>query len=167
MLCLAVSPSIGTAVGGLRLEGATRIGLGVGGRLGNSAAQLEGSVLEGVITGRRGFVGGGADDVRRVLPHVGGQASLVLFRWIVLSAAYHRTRLSLDVIPTGGGARTTRTSWSPVTTRAGRNAREHTTLPAEEQFRPVNTRHTLPPIRISDPEPAEFPFPRSAHPATA
>jgi len=127
ILCLPVSPSIGTGVGGLRLEGATRVGLGVGGRLGSGAVQLEGAVLSGVISGRRGFVGRDQDDSRRVSPHVGGQASLVLFRFVVLSAAANWTRLSLDVIPTSGGTAMTRTSWSPMTTwqigvrvRAGR-----------------------------------------------
>ncbi len=116
VLCLPVAPSIGNAAGGLRLEGATRFGLGAGARAGSGAVQLEGALLGGVIAGRPGFDGRDRDGARRMLPQVGGQASLVLFRHIVLSATTSWTRLSLEVTPTGGGAVETRRSWSPMTT---------------------------------------------------
>lgn len=114
--CIPIDPARGTAVGGLQLDGATRLGLGVGARVRGGPVQFEGEVLGGVIRGRRGYTQGAADDHHGVMPHVGGQASLVFFRWIVLSAATHWTRLTLNVVPVAGGAPSVRTSWSPMTT---------------------------------------------------
>lgn len=114
-LCFAVAPTLGTAVGGLRLEGATRVGLGIGGRLGSGLVQLEGVALGGVVAGRRGHAPRD-DQSRHVMPHVGGRASLVLLRFVVFSAATNWTRLSLDVTPIGGGTSRTQTSWSPMGT---------------------------------------------------
>ena len=116
ILCGAMDPAVGTAVGGLRLDGATRVGLGVGARLGTGPLQLEGVVLSGIITGRQGFVARGQQDGRHVMPHVGGQVSLILFRFVVLSAATNWTRLSLDVIPPAGVPKITRATWSPMRT---------------------------------------------------
>ena len=125
--CVPVDPSVATAVGGLKLDGATRLGLGVGARLGAGLVQLEGAVSSGIITGRRGFVANANDASRHVMPHVGGQASLILFRFVVLSSAINWTRLSLHVQPRSGGPETVRTSWPLMTTwqvgvrvRAGR-----------------------------------------------
>lgn len=114
--CLPVLPSVGTGVGGLRLDGATRVGVGVGGRVGREMVQLEGAVVGGLITGRRGFEGSAPRNERRFLPHVGGQASVVLFRYAVVSAAVNWTRLTLNVTPAGGGTSRQRTSWSPLST---------------------------------------------------
>jgi len=114
--CIPIDPAIGTAVGGLRLDGATRLGVGVGARTGRGPVQFEGVVLGGVMTGRRGFTRGPTDNSRRIAPQVGGQASLVLFRRVVFSATRHWTRLMLDLQPTAGGASTSRSSWSPMTT---------------------------------------------------
>lgn len=114
--CIPVAPSVGTGVGGLRLDGATRLGLGAGARVRRRVVQLEGVLLGGIVGGRRGFEGSEMNDQRRVMPHIGGQATIVLFRYAVLSAATHWTRLSLDVLPAGGGASTKRTTWSPLTT---------------------------------------------------
>ena len=109
-------PSVGVIVGGLRVEQSTRIGLGVGARLGTGLAQLEGVVSSGIVSGRRGFVASVEDDSRHIMPHVGGQASLLLFRYIEFSGAINWTRLSFDLIPASGGAVTTRTSWEPLST---------------------------------------------------
>jgi hypothetical protein len=103
--CLPIDPARGTAVGGLRLDGATRVGLGVGVR-----------VLGGLIAGRHGYTQLGTDVHRGVMPQVGGQASLVLVRWMVLSATTSWTRLTLDIIPSAGGVRMARRTWSPMTT---------------------------------------------------
>jgi hypothetical protein len=115
-LCIPVLPTLGTAVGGLRLDGATRVGLGAGARLGRGIVQLEVAALGGFVTGRRGFDGAGTDDERAVLPHVGAQAAIVLARHLVLSGAVHWTRLSLAMTPVGGGRATTRRRWSAMST---------------------------------------------------
>lgn len=112
--CLAVDPALGRAVGGLRLDGASRVGVGVGARVHRGPVQLEGAVLGGAVAGRRGFAGEPASDLRRMMPHLGGQASLVLFRVLVISAATNWTRLTLDVIPTTGGTGRSRTAWEPM-----------------------------------------------------
>lgn len=115
VLCFPVAPNTGTAEGGLRLEGATRAGVGVGARAGDRYVQFEAAVLGGLISARRGFVQGQAHGDRRVMPHVGGQVSLVLFRYVVLSAASSWSRMSLTVTaPDGVMAK--RTYWSPITT---------------------------------------------------
>ncbi len=110
--CGSVPPS----VGGLQVDGATRVGLGGGARIGRGNVQLEGAVLGGIVSGRRGFPATPSETKRVVVPHVGGQATLVLFRYAVFSAAYHRTRLTLDVTPAGGVSAETRRTWSPVYT---------------------------------------------------
>ena len=115
-LCIPVLPNVGRGVGGLRLDGATRVGLGAGARVGHGMLQLEGAVLGGFVAGRRGFDDAGTNSRRTVLPQVGGQAAIVLFRHVVLSGAVHFTRLSLDVISAGGGRVTTRRNWSPMCT---------------------------------------------------
>ena len=109
-------PSLGVKVGGLRVEGSTRFGVGVGARTGAGRAQLEGVVSGGIVSGRRGFVASSEDDSRHIMSHVGGQASLVLFRYAVFSAGINWARLSFDLIPPAGGPVTTRTSWEPLTT---------------------------------------------------
>jgi hypothetical protein len=114
--CLPIDPARGTAVGGLRLDGATRVGLGVGVRVQGGPVQLEGVVLGGLIAGRHGYTQLGTDVHRGVMPQVGGQASLVLVRWMVLSATTSWTRLTLDIIPSAGGVRMARRTWSPMTT---------------------------------------------------
>ncbi len=114
--CIPVLPSVGTGVGGMRLDGATRGSVGAGARVGRGTLQLEGVVLGGFVAGRPGFVGAADSNQRKVMPHVGGQAALVLFRYAVVSAAANWTRLSLDVVPASGGAGTRRVSWAPMTT---------------------------------------------------
>jgi hypothetical protein len=116
VLCIPMSTPGASAIGGLRLEGSTRVGLGAGARLGRGALQFEGALLAGAVTGRPGFDAPARDGGRRVLPQVGGQLSLVLARWVVLSVETHWTRLTLDVTPAGGGAVASQSSWSPMTT---------------------------------------------------
>lgn len=115
ILCIPVDPALGTTTGGLRVEGATRLGLGFGGRLNRGPFQVEGVLRGGVITGRSGYRASGSDDERRVLPHAGGQVSLVLFRWAVLSTSAHWTRLTLETT-SAGAAKSSSTSWSPLIT---------------------------------------------------
>ncbi len=115
-VCRPATSSGGTTTGGLQVENATRFVLGGGGRVGSGNLQLEGAVLGGLVSGLRGFKGTELDDERQTLPTVGGQVGVVLFRYAVLSAAAHWTRLSLDVRPVGGSPTTTSTNWSPMTT---------------------------------------------------
>jgi hypothetical protein len=109
-------PAVGVMIGGLRVEGSTRVGLGVGARLGTGRVQLEGVVSSGFVSGRRGFVANAEDDSRHIMPHAGGRASLVLFRYMVFSAGINWTRLSFDLRPPSGGPVATKTSWAPLTT---------------------------------------------------
>lgn len=110
--CGTVPPS----VGGLQVDGATRVGLGGGARIGSGKVQLEGALLGGIIAGRRGFAATPSENNRVVVPHFGGQATLVLFRYAVFSGAYHRTRLTLDGSSADGGSAETRRIWSPMYT---------------------------------------------------
>lgn len=50
------------------------------------------------------------------MPQVGGQVTLVLFRYALLSGGVSWTRLTLDVTPSGGGAVSSNTQWLPMTT---------------------------------------------------
>ncbi len=114
--CLPITPSGGIATGGLRIENATRLTFGAGGRVGGSAVQLEGAVVGGFVAGQRGFQAEVRDDERQILPTVGGQLGVVLFRYAVLSAAVHWTRLSRVERSVGGSVVTTSTDWSPMAT---------------------------------------------------
>lgn len=105
----------GTTTGGLQLDGSTRVGVGAGARVGHGWVQAEGAVLVGALNGRHGFTPGRAEPRRVTLPHVGGQVSVVLFRYGVLTGAYHRTRLSFDLDPSIGRG-TTRSAWAPMYT---------------------------------------------------
>ncbi|MCE2901354.1 MAG: hypothetical protein ACK6DP_17200 [Gemmatimonas sp.] len=116
VLCIPAPTAGGSTVGGLRLEGATRLGIGFGARSAPRAVQLEGVVSGGLISGRNGFVDRPDDDRRRVRPQVGGQGSLVVARVLLLSAAMHWTRLTLDAVSPTGNAGRLRTEWSPVVT---------------------------------------------------
>ncbi len=115
-LCFGVAPNVGTAVGRLDLDGATRVGLGVGARLSSRFVAIEGVVQGGAIRGVRGFRASKADASRHSMPQVGGQATLVLFRYLLVSAGVDWTRLTLDVTPSGGGAVTSTARWLPMTT---------------------------------------------------
>jgi hypothetical protein len=112
VLCVSFEPT----VGGLRLEGATRLGLGMGARVGSKWAHLEGVLQGGLITGRPGYESAGVNHGREVLPHVGGQLTAVLARYVVISYARHLTRLSRDVFPADGGSVRTSQAWSPLVT---------------------------------------------------
>ncbi len=114
--CLAGDPSTTTARGGLQLDGATRLGVGAGARIGSNRAQLEALVSAGVVSGQNGFVPPGASSRGTIVPHVGGQLAVVANRHVVLSAAAHWTRLTLDVTSNGTGAVERRRSWSPMVT---------------------------------------------------
>jgi hypothetical protein len=114
VICIPVAPAGGTTVGGLRLDGATRLGFGVGARSAPRAVQLEGVVTAGVIAGRNGFADAAESNRRRVRPHVGGHASLVVARFIVASAAMRWTRLTLDAVSPAGTTARLRTEWSPM-----------------------------------------------------
>jgi hypothetical protein len=116
VLCLPRSAMNGTTVGGLRLDGATRLGIGAGARAGNRFVQVEGAVLAGLMTGRRGFTAGAEDDPRRWVPNVGIQASMVLLRYVVLSSTLHRARLPMEHRPASGAPSMTSHSWSPMAT---------------------------------------------------
>ena len=104
-----------TTVGGLRLDGATRVGLGGGVGIGGRWVGIEGAVLGAFITGRRGFPASPSDVERVVLPQVGGQATIILFRYAVLTDAYHRTRLTRETATVTGSVETRRT-WSLIYT---------------------------------------------------
>lgn len=106
----------GVIGGGLQLDGATRIGVGTGTRVGNRWVILEGAVLAGLITGRRGFTLPQAGAKRVALPHVGGQLRVVFFRYAVIAGTYHRVRLTFDGDPVGRSSATARQRWSPMYT---------------------------------------------------
>lgn len=114
ILCLAVSPSGVPFVGGLRIENATRIGLGGGARWGTGPIQLEGAALGGVMIGRRGFARDTSDRTRVVAPHVSVQTNVVLFRHVVLSGTLSWARLTREPVSGGAGARTS--AWKPMGT---------------------------------------------------
>jgi hypothetical protein len=114
--CIPVNPSVGTARGGLQVDGATRVGIGAGARVGGPRLLLEGLVSGGVMSGRYGFKAPSAADDRTTVPQVGGQVALVVYRYVVLSIAAHWTRLSLTVTPVVGSAVNTTRSWSPMST---------------------------------------------------
>lgn len=115
--CLGPDESQFRYVGGARLENSTRATLGVGARLGDGKAQLEGVLRAGVLHARPGFLQPrGANDKAAFKPLVGGQASAVLFHAAVLSLAMQWTRLSFETTPLNGGPSTTRTDWAPLLT---------------------------------------------------
>lgn len=114
--CIPVDPSVGTARGGLRLDGATSVGVGAGARIGGPRLHLEGIVSGGILSGRYGFFASGAEGNRATRPQAGGQVALVVYRYIVLSAAVHWTRLSIVVTPLSVGTATTEQYWSPIST---------------------------------------------------
>lgn len=114
--CLPITPSGGIATGGLRIENASRLTLGGGGRVGGGTLQVEGAVLGGFVAGQRGFQAEVRNDERQILPTVGGQVGVVLFRYAVLSAAVHWTRLSRGERLVTGRIVTTSTDWSPMAT---------------------------------------------------
>lgn len=118
--CVIVESINGTARGGLRLDGATRAGVGAGARLGGPRLQLEGLISTGLITGQNGFMPPGTASERTTRPHIGGQVALVVFRHAVVSTAAHWIRLATELAPAGGPEVTTRYEWSPtVTVQAG------------------------------------------------
>jgi hypothetical protein len=114
--CLGTDGSRFTYTGGARLENSTRATLGVGGRLGDGRAQLEGVLRAGVLHARPGFQPRGANGKAAFTPLVGGQASAVVFHVAVLSFAMQWTRLSFETTPINGGPSTTRTDWAPLVT---------------------------------------------------
>ena len=116
VLCLPQSSLNGTTVGGLRLDGATRLGLGAGARLGTRFAQIEGAVLAGLMTGRSGYAATETENPRQWAPHAGVQASVVLLRHVVLSSTFNWTRLSMEHRPANGAPSTTSHEWSPMAT---------------------------------------------------
>lgn len=114
--CLGADESQFRYVGGARLENSTRATLGVGARLGDGKAQLEGVLRAGVLHARPGFQPRGANGKAAFKPLVGGQASAVLFHAAVLSLAMQWTRLRFETTPLAGGPSTTRTDWAPLLT---------------------------------------------------
>lgn len=114
--CLGADNSQFRYVGGARLENSTRVTLGVGARLGDGKAQLEGVLRAGVLHARPGFQPRGANGKADFKPLVGGQASAVLFHALVLSTTMQWTRLSFETTPLAGGPSTTRTDWAPLLT---------------------------------------------------
>lgn len=118
ILCLPLSPDGTHMVGGLRIENATRIGLGGGARWGQGALQLEGVALGGVMVGRRGFTRDASDRTRVVVPHVSVQSNLVLLRHVVLSGTASWARLVREP-DSGSGAEARTTMWKPLVTLQG------------------------------------------------
>ena len=114
--CLGTDGSRFTYEGGARLEHSTRATLGVGGRLGDGKAQLEGVLRAGVLHARPGYQPRGENGRATFRPLVGGQASAVMFHVAVLSFAMQWTRLSFETTPINGGPSTTRTDWAPLVT---------------------------------------------------
>lgn len=114
--CLGADDSQFRYVGGARLENSTRVTLGVGARLGDGKAQLEGVLRAGVLHARPGFQPRGANGKAAFKPLVGGQASAVLFHALVLSTTMQWTRLRFETTPLAGGPSTTRTDWAPLLT---------------------------------------------------
>jgi hypothetical protein len=114
--CLGADDSQFRYVGGARLENSTRVTLGVGARLGDGKAQLEGVLRAGVLHARPGFQPRGANGNAAFKPLVGGQASAVLFHAVVLSTTMQWTRLRFETTPLAGGPSTTRTDWAPLLT---------------------------------------------------
>lgn len=106
-------PDLGVFVGGLRLENATRVGLGVGTRVRRRILELEVSALAGAMTGRRGYERVGTSS-RVVVPNARLQGSLVLFRTVLLSGSWGWSRLRSEVILPDGTATRRRTPWSPM-----------------------------------------------------
>lgn len=113
--CLGPDESRFRYVGGAQLEGSTRATLGVGLRLGDGVAHLEGVLRAGVLHARPGFQPRGANEKSAYNPLVGGQASIVISR-VVLSTTMQWTRLSFETTPLAGGPSTTRTDWAPLLT---------------------------------------------------
>lgn len=110
--------------GGLQLERATRLHIGAGSFVGGRIARLEGTVRGGAALGRPGvFTEVGlpvqrtdATNEARLLPQVGGDVSLVLFRYAVVAMAFDWTRLPREVTPLAGGPTITTHAWSRMTT---------------------------------------------------
>ncbi|MCA0376831.1 MAG: hypothetical protein LCH84_14355 [Gemmatimonadetes bacterium] len=113
VLCIRFTRDLKT-VGGLRLENATRAGVGGGVRVGRGALQLEGAVTAGVITGRRGYVNVSSDDTRVTAPHMAARGALVVAHHVVLSLDGGWTRLTRHADTDAQLARST--SWSPLVT---------------------------------------------------
>lgn len=113
VLCIPFTRDL-KAVGGLRLENATRVGVGGGVRVGRGALQLEGAAMAGLITGRRGYVNVSTDDTRVTAPHVAARGALVVAHHVVLSLDGGWTRLTRHADTDAQLARSTR--WSPLVT---------------------------------------------------
>lgn len=109
--CVKMTPT----TGGLRLDRATRLGLGIGGQLRKGPVQGEAILRAGIITGHQGYTEAGVSDDRQVLPHAGGQVALVFFRWIVLSHSTHWTRLTFDTWSDGRAA-SSQSTWKSMYT---------------------------------------------------
>lgn len=109
VLCI---PGIGagTPGGGLRLEGATRLLLGVGARLPHGPIQAEVTLGVGGINGHPGYSVRGTETAKRVLPHIGAGFSLVIVRHVVLAFDPGWTRLTNSWLPDQGTSET-KTSW--------------------------------------------------------
>ena len=109
--------------GGLQLERATRLQIGAGSFVGGRVARLEGTVRGGAARGRPGvFTERGlpvqrtdAANEARLLPQVGGEVSLVLFRYAVIAMAFDWTRLPREVTPLASGPTITSHTWSRMT----------------------------------------------------
>lgn len=113
--CLGPDESRFRYVGGAQLEGSTRATLGIGLRLGDGVAHLEGVLRAGVLHARPGYQPRGANEKSAYNPLVGGQASIVISR-VVLSTTMQWTRLRFETTPLAGGPSTIRTDWAPLLT---------------------------------------------------
>jgi hypothetical protein len=121
--CLIRTDGPSRVRGGLQLERTTRLHIGAGSFVGNRFVRLEGTVRGGAALGRPGvFIDAGlpiqrehATGEARLLPQVGGDVSLVLFRYAVIAMAFDWTRLSSEVTPLAGGATVTSKAWSRMT----------------------------------------------------
>jgi hypothetical protein len=120
VLCLRAIDVPSQVTGGLRLERTTRAHVGVGSYIGNRYVRLEGTARGGVAFGRPGVTLEALQPVAndasaRLLPQVGGDVSLVLLRYVVVSTAFDWTRLPSEVTPIAGGATQTSHTWSRMT----------------------------------------------------
>lgn len=111
--CDAIPGSSIAARGGLQIDRALRVGLGYGVRGGDRNMHVEGVLLSGVVTGLEGF---DPQHKRRhrTMPHVTGQATVVMARFVAASITSSWTRLSVEAGPTDDGLLITRNYWAKV-----------------------------------------------------
>lgn len=111
--CAAIPGSRIAAHGGLQIDRALRVGLGYGVRGGDRNMHVEGVLLSGVVTGLEGF---DPQHKRRhrTMPHITGQATVVMARYVVASITSSWTRLTVEAGPTDAGLLITQNYWAKL-----------------------------------------------------